>query len=104
MGRPYETYHGQSYNPAKIEATVQMLIADECVANRKGIFGYAHGGSADPKLLNVRVFDKKVARAAYAKQTQAAKEKDKSNCPQCVVGHVPTESGYTRWTRWTPTM
>lgn len=45
------------------------------------------GGSVDTKLLEVRVFDKKVARTAYDKQTQAVTGKDKSNCPLCAVGH-----------------
>ncbi|MEA3186825.1 MAG: hypothetical protein QOD99_655, partial [Chthoniobacter sp.] len=37
------------------------------------------------KLLNVRMFDKKVTRAAYTKQTQAAQAKGKSNCPLCAI-------------------
>jgi hypothetical protein len=33
------------------------------------------------------VFDPKTKRAAYAKQTQAAQAKGKSNCPLCAVGN-----------------
>ncbi len=54
--------------------------------NRKGIFEYLLGGSVDTKLLEVRVFDNKVKRVAYAKQTQAAESKGKSNCPLCAGG------------------
>lgn len=44
------------------------------------------GGSKDKKLLAVRVFDEKTKKVAYARQTQAAKGKGKSNCPLCAVG------------------
>lgn len=85
-GRLYETYHDQSYNPAKIEAAVEKLMADEYVTNRKGIFEYVLGGSTEKKLLAVRVFDEKTKKVAYNKQTQAVKGKNKSNCPLCAVG------------------
>jgi len=85
-GRLYETYHDESYNPAKVEAAVEKLMADEYVTNRKGIFEYVLGGSTDKKLLAVRVFDEKTKKVAYNKQTQAVKGKNKSNCPLCAVG------------------
>lgn len=50
------------------------------------IFKYRLGGSADKKLLAVRVFDEKTKRVAYNKQTQDAQAKGKSNCPLCAVG------------------
>ncbi|MCG3130775.1 MAG: hypothetical protein FLDDKLPJ_01548 [Phycisphaerae bacterium] len=34
----------------------------------------------------VRVFDEKTKKVSYAKQTQAVKGKNKSNCPLCAVG------------------
>jgi len=86
-GRLYETYHGKSYDPKKISNEVNRLAADDCVTNGKGIFEFLLGGSVDTKLLNIRVFDAKVSRAAYARQTQAAESKGKSNCPLCAVGH-----------------
>ncbi len=85
-GRLYESYHGESYNPTKMAKEVEKLAADEYVTNRKGIFEYLLGGSKERKLLAVRVFDEKVNKVAYAKQTQAAKGKDKSNCPLCATG------------------
>jgi hypothetical protein len=86
-GRLYEEFHGKSYDPKKISAEVKKLSADSYVTNRKGIFEYLLGGSLDKKLLAVRVFDEKVKRAAYAKQTQSAEAKGKSNCPLCAIGH-----------------
>ncbi len=84
-GRLYETYHDQSYNPAKTEAAVEKLMADEYVTNRKGIFEYVLSGSTEKKLLAVRVFDEKTKKIAYNKQTQAVKGKNISNCPLCAV-------------------
>lgn len=85
-GRLYEEYHDKSYNQAKMKEAVEKLMADEYVTNRKGIFEYVLGGLTDKKLLAVRVFDEKTKKVAYAKQTQAVKGKNKSNCPLCAVG------------------
>lgn len=85
-GRLYEEYHDKSFNPAKMTAAVEELMADDYVTNHKGIFEYVLGGSKDKKLLAVRVFDEKTKRVAYNKQTQAVKGKNKSNCPLCAVG------------------
>jgi len=71
---------------------VNRLAADDFVKSRKGIFEFLLGGSVDTKLLEVRVFDTPVKRAAYAKQTQAAQRKGESNCPHCAIGHGANQS------------
>jgi hypothetical protein len=86
-GRLYVLYHGKSCDPKKMSTDVNRLAADDYVQSRKGIFEFLLGGSVDTKLLDVRVFDPKVKRVAYAKQTQAAERKGESNCPLCAVGH-----------------
>ncbi len=86
-GRLYEEHHGTSYDPKKISADVNRLAADDYVRGRKGIFEFLLGGSVDKRLLEIRVFETPVKRAAYAKQTQASEGKGKSNCPLCAVGH-----------------
>jgi hypothetical protein len=91
-GGLYETYHGKSYDPKKMSAEVKMLAADDYVQNNRGIFEYLLGGKTDTKLLDVRVFEPKVKRAAYTKQTQAAEAKGKSNCPLCAVGSNANKS------------
>ena len=91
-GRLYEAYHKKAYNPAKVSAEVQKLYADPYVKNRKGIFEFILGGSMDTKLLDVRVFDEATKRSAYASQTKTAKTKDKSNCPDCAMGHDANKS------------
>ncbi len=85
-GRLYETYHKNAYDPKKITTAVGELVADEYVTNRKGIFEYILGDSTDKKLLAVRVFDTKVKKVAYNKQTQQAQTKGESNCPLCAIG------------------
>lgn len=91
-GRLYEEHHGKSYDPKKLSNEVKKLATDDFVKSRKGIFEFLLGGSVDTKLLEVRVFDTPVKRAAYAKQTQAAERKGKSNCPLCAVGHGANKS------------
>lgn len=86
-GRLYEEYHKKAYSPAKVSAEVHKLYADPYIKNRKGIFEYVLGGSADTKLLEVRVFDEAIKKATYATQTAAAEKKHTSNCPLCIVGH-----------------
>jgi 5-methylcytosine-specific restriction endonuclease McrA len=86
-GRLYEQYHKKAYDPVKVSAKVQNLYGDPYVKNRKGIFEYILGGSVDTKLLDVRVFDEATKRSVYASQTEAAKAKNKSNCPHCAIGH-----------------
>lgn len=71
---------------------VKKLAADDCVTSRKGIFEFLLGGSVETKVLEVRVFETPVKRAAYAKQKQAAEGKGVSNCPLCAIGHAANKS------------
>lgn len=82
-GRLYDTYHGNSYDPAKISAELRKLYEDFDVKDKKGIYEYILGGSKDVKLLNIRVFDEPTKKTVYARQTNAAKEKGISNCSVC---------------------
>ena len=87
-GRLYETYHKNAYSPKKVWERVESLYADDFLNNRRGIFEYVLGGEKDTRLLDVRVFDTREAKAVYAKQTAAAEKKGVSNCPLCAVGHA----------------
>lgn len=91
-GRLYKQYHGKSYDPKKVSEEVRRLVADDEVTNDRGIFEYVLGGSVDTKLLNIRVFEPKVKKATYEKQTQAAEAKGESNCPLCAIGHDANKS------------
>jgi hypothetical protein len=91
-GRLYEEHHGTSYDPKKISDDVKRLAADVYVTKRKGIFEFLLGGSADAKLLEVRVFEAPVKQATYAKQTKAAEGNGESNCPLCAIGNNTNKS------------
>ena len=91
-GRLYEEYHKQAYDSKKVSTEVQTLCSDSYIKDRKGIFEYILGGSADSKLLNVRVFDEATRKAVYSTQTAEAATKGKSNCPLCTIGHEANKS------------
>lgn len=85
-GRLYEQYHLKAYNPDMLAERVDALMADPCVSDKKGIFEYVLGDEQNPKLLNIRVFEKSTIRSVYTKQTQKAKAEGVSNCPYCAEG------------------
>ena len=86
-GRLYKTYHNKSYDPQALWAEVQALLADDAVKKHSGIFEFLLGGKQDTKLLQIRVFDNPTKKAAYARQTKAAKAANVSNCPLCAAGN-----------------
>jgi len=85
-GKLYETYHGTSYKADQIDASLQELLLDPAVNDRKGIYEYLLGGKTNTRLLNVRLFDAPTKTAAYAKQTKKAQAVGESNCPLCAHG------------------
>ena len=91
-GRLYEDYHGKAYDPAKVSAEVQKLLGDPYITDKKGIFKYILGDSADTKLLNIRVFNEATKRSVYSTQTAEAETKGESNCPLCAIGHDANKS------------
>lgn len=91
-GRLYETYHHQSYDPAKVSMQLKQLYGDPYVKNRQGVFEYILGGGTDKKLLDIRVFDKATAQSVYAQQTKAVEGTDLSNCPLCAAGDTANQS------------
>ena len=66
---------------------MEELLQDDAVGSRKGVFEYILGGEQERHLLQIRIFDKKTSKAAYARQTAEAKAKGVSNCPDCVLAH-----------------
>lgn len=50
------------------------------------------GGKKDTKLLDIRVFDEATKKVVYARQTDEAKKKGKSNCSYCAIGHTANKS------------
>ncbi|MCD8306149.1 MAG: DUF262 domain-containing protein [Prevotella sp.] len=86
-GRLYETYHRESYNKTTVHERVMALYEDDCVTDKRGIFEYVLGKEKDKKLLNIRVFAKRMKEKVYKKQTEYAEAQVPriSNCPHCVL-------------------
>ena len=85
-GPLYNRFKDDNLSSTDLEKQTGELMADPDVTNRRGIYEYLLGGKVDTKLLAVRVFDDKIKRAAYAKQTAKAEADGVSNCPLCAVG------------------
>ena len=86
-GELYEKYYKNAYDPEEVHKKVQILLADEFVTDKKGVFEYVLGDCKESKLLNVRVFNESIKKAVYQKQTEKANQQGKSNCPLCAIGH-----------------
>ena len=59
---------------------------------RSGIWEYLLGDSEDTKLLQIRVFDEKIKKVVYKRQTEEAKDKEESNCSYCSIGSSSNKS------------
>lgn len=86
-GKYYDKYHERPYNKQKVSEELSKLMADLYVHNKKGIFEYILEGCTRTELLDVRFFDDSVKRSKYEQQTIEAKSLNKSNCPNCAIGH-----------------
>lgn len=84
-GDLYKTYKNTSYNPTQLAEQINRLYDDESVTAKRGIWEYVLGGSSKPRLLNIRLFDPKIQKQAYSRQTKDAQAKGISNCPLCVI-------------------
>ena len=82
-GRLYDLYHKNPYNKSEVTKRVNELLADAHVQNNNNIFEYILSGEKDKRLLDIRFFEDSVKSARYEQQTQEAKEKGVSNCPDC---------------------
>lgn len=72
-GQLYNSYREQEYDPGEIEAKISMLMEDDDVTNKKGIYYYVLEGKE--KHLNIRGFSSKQKRETY--------ERQKGICPIC---------------------
>jgi len=88
-GRLYETFHARPFDPVTISARARELLADDAVTARAGVFEYVLGGETDPRLLQIRLFDRKTARRVWTRQTAEADAKGVSNCPDCAKERTP---------------
>ena len=62
----YNKYKDERYNSNQLEEQVKILMMDDDVTNKKGIYYYLITG--DEKYLNIRAFSESIKREAYERQ------------------------------------
>lgn len=72
-GYLYNLYHNNTYDPAILEEKISMLLLDDDVTNKKGIYQYLFTGNESH--LNIRAFTESQKIQAY--------EQQKGICPIC---------------------
>ncbi len=72
-GELYNKYYKKKYDSSKLDNQVEILMMDDDVTNKKGIYSYLL--TNDEKYLNIRAFTESQKRSAY--------EKQKGICPLC---------------------
>lgn len=72
-GKLYDGYHAKVYDTDKLEEQIKVLMLDDDVSNKKGIYKYVITG--DERSLNIRAFSESQKRKAYERQGGI--------CPMC---------------------
>ena len=62
----YDEFKGEMLDTEKLETEIQVLIMDDDVKSKKGIYQYVL--TRNKKYLNIRAFSESQKRAAYEKQ------------------------------------
>lgn len=83
-GNLYEKYHNINYDPDELDIKINKLFSDSDVTKRSGVYEYLLDGENNPSLLNIRQFTLNDRKTKYYKQTNVAKQKGLSNCPNCI--------------------
>lgn len=91
-GEFYEKYGIQPFNGAETAARVAELMDDPDVHARKNIFEFILDGENHTEWLDIRVFQPKVKKAVYKRQTAEAKATGISNCPLCALKEGPNQA------------
>lgn len=73
----YNKYGNNVYNPQELEQKIVLLMQDDDVTKRSGIYEYLLSGNE--KHLNIRAFTDNQKRQAY--------ERQQGVCPHCVAEH-----------------
>ena len=73
----YDEFHEQTFDTAQLEQRIAVLMADDDVTNKKGIYHYILTGRE--RFLNIRAFTESQKRQAYERQG--------GSCPHCVAEH-----------------
>lgn len=85
-GGLYEKYGKEPYSGQSLAVRATELLGDLAVKNEKGVYEFLLGREEDTRLLNVRLFDDRIKKEAYQRQTEDAQAHEVSNCPMCAIG------------------
>lgn len=69
--------------PDQFEHRCLDLLEDDEIKNDSGIIEFVLGNESDLRLLNLRTFDTPTKKRVHKSQTERAKSKNVSNCPDC---------------------
>ena len=89
-GSLYNEFKIQKYDSQKLELEISILMQDEDVTNKKGIYEYLLTGKE--KFLNIRGFSTNQKREAYEKQNGI--------CPKCGIRYELNEMEADHITPW----
>jgi hypothetical protein len=78
-GRLYAEYGNESYDIEEMERKINLLMSDEDVTNKKGVYEYVLSRCTLEKALSVRTFSDRDKRTAYERQNGI--------CPICGNKH-----------------
>ena len=80
-GYLYDTYHLNAYNSKDLEKEIKVLIADEEVTKKSGIYEYVLSKSVKVSCLSLRAFTDKDKTEAFERQIVTGTRT--ANCPKC---------------------
>ena len=80
-GHLYETYHLNAYNSKDLEKEIKVLMADEEVTKKSGIYEYVLSKGDKVSSLSLRAFTDKDKTEAFERQIVAGTRT--ATCPKC---------------------
>lgn len=90
-GKFYEKWGKDSYDGDATAKRVKELFGDPTIRSKKNIYEFILGGEQETQLLDVRLFDDATKLATFNEQTEDAKQKGVSNCPDCALSNKESE-------------
>ena len=90
-GTFYETWGQDSYDGDATAKRVKELFNDPTIKSKKNIYEFILGGEQETQLLDVRLFDDTTKLATFNEQTEKARQKGVSNCPDCALSNKESE-------------
>lgn len=90
-GEFYEKWGQDSYDGDTTAKRVKELFGDPMIKSKKNIYEFILGEEQETQLLDVRLFDDATKLATFNEQTEEAKQKGVSNCPDCALSNKESE-------------